>query len=584
MGGPDDPEAGAAYIGSQTGPGIGLVNADDGDMWGAGARWNFQPRWQDSAGNFVDPNTGQNYGNWQAYHNHLTGAGGNMANGQNPQPGNVPSLGVPNSGVPNLGAPNVTPGTPTNDNSASSLFPWEQRWTGGFQAPLSPYEQQGLTGLSNFASNGFGTQGAQNFTNSLMGQNGPLSGAQGYLSNVLQGNYLSPNNPYFDQIQQSGQTLLNQQQDRTLRELQSRAAAGGNGLSGALMQQESDYLQGSNAAFDQTMAQLRANQYAAERGYQQGAAGLQDQLVGTQLSGAGLQNQLANTQLGGYGSLMTYGAVPRNLQSNEMQSQYMDWLRSINSMQQAYQYPDQQLMALLTGGGYHGLSQPAYGESPASQLSQYLGLLGNGGNGIDWSGIVNGIGGLFGGDNTTASTDGHPVSYDGGPSSYQDQSWYNNALTAAQAKKNQMQNPTNTGMNAGLGTAGLFLQALNMLFGHGNSGNKGGVQFGGGQGGNGGKSGLNLIDALKNALGGGKQDPFINNATGTPNYGLYQDPIGPGLSDGGNASYWSPTPSDSTGEGTQPWDNMWQNPPIGDSGGGSSDYAPTFENSGNWGD
>lgn len=592
-----DPEQGVGLMGVPTGPGIQLTNPNIGDMWGAGARYNFRQRWQDQQGNFVNPESGEILDNWFTGH----GSGRysvpdrqnvNRVDNSRPAPGggnpiggyhtfnNGGGSGAPgdprwsemgsqlggNNGMQGLtgyGGQTASPGGQGGDQSA--MFPWLQRWTGGTQAPLSPYEQQGLTGISNFVGGGMGLDSSH---------------ANSYLNNIIGGGMLDQNNPYFDQIEQHGQQLLSQSQDRTLREMQSRAAAGGNALSGALMQGEGDYLQGSNAAFQGTMSQMRADQYARERGMQQQAVGMQNDM----------QNQNAQTQMGGYGSLMGWGATPRNIQTNEMQGQYADWLRQITNMRDQYQYPDQMMMGML-GHGYQESYRPQFGDSSAGQLSSLFSLLGqNGGAGIDWGGIIGGIGGLFGGGSgeqpQDQQNDGHLVSYDGvnpaaGPKSYQDSDYYNKALTAEQQKASAAATPKDphAAANAGIGSATLLIQFLNMLFGHGGGGNgksKGGVNFGGGQGGSGSgnRSGKSLWDSIF-----GKKDPthytnqFDNH---TPHGGnLYQDPIGPGLSEGGDdATYWQPPVIDDSGSGVNPWDSMGQNPNIPDSGGDATYWSP----------
>jgi hypothetical protein len=225
------------------------------------------------------------------------------------------------------------------------MYPWLMRWNGPHAAPTTGYENQALSSMSNFAGNGFG-----------------LNGAQNYLQGVMGGQWLNPNNQYFDQIQSSGQNLLKGQQYDALKELQSRAAAGGNALGGALMSSEGRYLNDSNNSFNNMMATLRANQYARERGYMQEAP---NQL-----------NQLSQTGMQGLGQLMNMGAVPRQIEDQEIQGQYNDWLRQINSLREQNRYPDRMAQEFLSSNRYaSGLNQPQYGNSTADQLIPLLAML-----------------------------------------------------------------------------------------------------------------------------------------------------------------------------------------------------------------
>jgi hypothetical protein len=390
-------------------------------------------------------------------------------------------------------------------NLGGDMFPWLQRWTGGFQAPTSPWENQALEGMGNFVGGGMG-----------------LDDSREYLGGILKGNMLDPNNKYFDEIQKNGQVLKDMEDQRAMRELQSRASAGGNALSGALMGAEGDYMRGSNASFNQMMAQLRADQYARERGYQQQAPGM--------------ANDLSRTEMGGYGQLMDQGQVPRNIQTGEMQGQYADWLRQIQGLQGAYQYPDQMGMAMLNQGNYRGYQTPQYGDSGFAQLMALFPMIfgESGAGGVDWGSIINGVGGLFGGGGEggggegdgadQVNPDGHRY-YDAGgvsaaasaPRSYRDNPFYQNALTMEQnkAKQPQMMGQGNGVPGAVGGTAALLMQILKMLAPKDKK--KSNNQFKPGVGGGGGgKEGTN-----------GK-----NRSSGKADPNAYDKPIGPGLNPG----------------------------------------------------
>lgn len=275
-----------------------------------------------------------------------------------PKPGQPPTM--PGMGTQN---PQFNPYPSGSQTLGQPMFPWLMRWTGGFANPMSQYENQALNNMSNFAGSGFG-----------------LGGAQNYLTDVMGGAWLDPNNKYFNQIQDAGSQLLKGQQYDTLKRLGSSAAAGGNGLSGARLAAEGRYLSDSNQAFDQMMAQLRANQYAAERGYMQQAP---NQL-----------NDISRTQLGGLNQLMDMGAIPRQIQDAETRGQYNDWIRQIGALRDEYRYPDQLATAFLGTNKYPGYQDPKYGNSTADQLLPLLAML-FGGGGKGGNGLVS-----FGGGNT----------------------------------------------------------------------------------------------------------------------------------------------------------------------------------------
>lgn len=281
---------------------------------------------------------------------------------------------LPGTGQPNTGGVNPYPSG--SQTLGQPMYPWLMRWTGGHQAPMSDYENQALGDMSNYAKYGFG-----------------LGGAQDYLNREMGGQWLFPNNPYFDQIETAGSNLLKGQQYDTLKRIGSSAAAGGNGLSGARLAAEGRYLSDSNQAFNQMMAELRANQYARERGYMHEDP---NQLM-----------DLSRTEMSGLGQLMNMGAVPRNIQTQEMQGQYQDWLRQIGALRDEYRYPDQLATAFLGTNKYPGYQDPKYGNSTADQLLPLLAMLFGGGGKGGGNGLVSfgngGSGGVGSGNNGSTS-------------------------------------------------------------------------------------------------------------------------------------------------------------------------------------
>ncbi len=292
-----------------------------------------------------------------------------------PNPQN-PNDDEPNNGPPNQGGlpPSASPGFGGYSSFPSGaetlgqpMYPWLQRWSGPFSTPMSGYENQALQGMSQGANRGFG-----------------LGQGRDYLNDVLQGDWLHPNNQYFDQIESMGGDLLRRQQDDTLARIASSMAAGGTGLSGARTAAEGRYLTDSNQSFNQMMAQLRADQYARERGYMQEAPGMLSDLSGREMQG--------------YGQLFGMGALPRQISDREIQGQYQDWLRQIGSLEDAYHYPDQLSLAFLGANRYPGYQNQQYGNSTLDNLLPLLAtLFGAGGENSVGSQIGSALGNLLGG-------------------------------------------------------------------------------------------------------------------------------------------------------------------------------------------
>jgi hypothetical protein len=406
-------------------------------------------------------------------------------------------------------------------NFGQQMFPWLQPYGGGFTAPMSPYEQNALGGYSNFVQGGMG-----------------LNNAGNYLNNELGGQYLNlSSNPYLQQIQQGEQGIKDYNDQQALSRIGSSMALGGNALSGAKLGATSDYMRNSNNAFESLMGQLMNQNYGMERGLQSQAP---NQLA-----------NLANTASGGYSQLFGMGALPRSLQQNDLNAQYQDFLRQTGGMQNAYNSPDQQILQMLYGGGYHGQYQPQYG---SSTLDQIAGLLG--GSNIDWGSILGSLGGLFGGSGGTdtqgaaTATDGQVIGYDAtpgttGPANYYDKNWYLNALTNAEAQQAQSAAAAKNGPNT---TVPAILTLLLSMLGKsgGSNKSKSGIGLGGpGGGGPGGKSAGSSDPGYTTSGGrtygndksywnasnqnpadqmGGANDPFADpfNTPGSP---YYQDPL-----------------------------------------------------------
>jgi hypothetical protein len=394
---------------------------------------------------------------------------------QSSQPADVVGGGSGGSGGGGGTVPNTTPTTntgqtpaPTTPNTGAanpgtfgqSMYPWLMPWGGNYTAPMSGYEQGALGGYNNFVQGGMG-----------------LNPAGGYLNNVLSGQYLNMNtNPYLQQIQQGEQGMKNYNDQQALNKIGNSMALGGNAMSGARLGATSDYMRNSNNAFESMMGQLMNQNYQGERGLMSQAPG--------QLA------NLANTAGSGYAQLFGMGALPRQLQQNDLTSQYQDFLRQGQGMQSAYQTPDQQIMSMLYGGGYKGQYQPIYGSSTLDQIAGNLGS-----SGIDYASLFNSLLG------SNTGADGQVIGYDsaapvGGPSNYYDKNWYLNALTNAEAQQQQSIANAQKGPNT---TIPAILTLLTSLLGGkksgGVGGRTGGINGGSGSGGGGKQS---LIDAIMN--------------------------------------------------------------------------------------
>jgi hypothetical protein len=265
------------------------------------------------------------------------------------------------------------------------MYPWLSGYQGQFTAPMSAEQNQGLQGISSFVG------GGEN-----------LGGAQGYINNVLSGQYLSPStNPNLQAYINSLSGIHDYQDNLERQRIGSSMAAGGNALSGARASAEEEYQNESNNQYQNQIASLLNSNYQNERGLQNSAVPLQ----------MGLSNEM----LGGNQALMQAGGVPQQLSQNDLNAQYGDYLRQISGMQQAYNQPEQQALALLHSG-YPGQTQTQYGPSAASTweslLAGLLGssgggsalgsLLGGGSGGSGGGGLLGALGSLFGGGSSGA--------------------------------------------------------------------------------------------------------------------------------------------------------------------------------------
>jgi hypothetical protein len=349
----------------------------------------------------------------------------------NPTPGTQVDVG---GGPP----PGGGGGGPNPGNFGQPLYPWLMPYGGQFTAPMSPFEQNAMGGYFDFLNGGMG-----------------LNSSRDYLNNVLSGQYVDLNrNPYIGQISDAMRGLKDYEDTQGLARLRSSSAAGGSAMGGAELGAESDFLRNSGNQFNALMGQLMNENYARERGFQTQAPGQE----------AGLSSLLSQ----GYGQGFNMGGLPRQLQQNDLNAQYQDYLRQVNGMQQMFQYPDTLTNQLLYGGGFRGQTPNQYGNSFGEMLT---GLLGQGGGNIDWSGILNGIGGLFGGggsgtsDPMVQSYDGTPMGYDAtptfGPRGYGDAGWYNQQLTNQQNQMAAQQAKNQNGPNStALGILALLMQLL----------------------------------------------------------------------------------------------------------------------------
>ena len=84
------------------------------------------------------------------------------------------------------------------------------------------------------------------------------------------------------------------------------------------------------------------------------------------------------------------GALPRQLQQNDYNAQYQEFLRQTGQYKDQFRYPDQLALEQLHAG-YPGSSNPNYGNSTADQLLPILAMLLGGGGGSGGSGGTSGL-------------------------------------------------------------------------------------------------------------------------------------------------------------------------------------------------
>jgi len=421
-------------------------------------------------------------------------------------------------------------------NFGQPMNPWDMPYQGTFTAPMNPWENKAMEGYGSFVQGGQGMGGATN-----------------YLNDVLSGKYLNlDSNPWLKQIQSGMQGMKGYQDEDAIRRIQSSMAAGGNAMSGANAGAQSDYMGKSNSAFEALMGQLMNQNYGMERGFMDRAPGELGQIAGQQ--GAG------------YGQLFNMGGVGRNIQQNDLNRQYEDFIRQTGNMRDDYRYPDTLTGQLLYGGGYHGQTPNQYGNSP-------MDIIGGAAGGIDWQSLYDTLFGGGGGGSTNTEVpadtgvqfDGVPLGYDAssvaGPVGYGDTDWYNKALTAAQAKsaadrEKVLHPPTNTGASV----AAMILQMLKQ-------GSKRGA--GGGGGSRGGPGGGSLFDQIKGLF---SKNPYPAGSRANQEWAQNFTAGGAPRTPGMEAPYYS-------GDGS---DNMPG--PIGYtpenplSGGGTGSFADIYNN------
>ena len=253
---------------------------------------------------------------------------------------------------------------PTGAQTAGApMYPWYMPYGGQFTAPMSGAQNQGLAGAQRFA-----------------GSN-PYGAAQSYNNTLLSGGFMGSADPYLQQIRQGMQGTKNQQDADAQQQIASAMAAGGNALSGARLAANARYMDQSNNNFNTTMGNLDYGNLAREEA----------------LRNQGVQQAMGlnSGEMGMYGNLMGMGAVPQQLEQHELNSQYGDWVRQIQAMQQGDQQNTNNALALLrTNPGGH---QPQYGTSQAAGWAGLLsGLFGGGNGGGLFGGGQNGQGGLGG--------------------------------------------------------------------------------------------------------------------------------------------------------------------------------------------
>lgn len=354
----------------------------------------------------------------------------------------------------------------------SDSMPWLNTYNGAYSAPLNDTQNNAISGIENFRNGGGGGGGGGDFN---------MSGGGGQRNQETRFKY-DPTD--FSQIQDSGQTIKDLNDAKNLKEMQSRAAAGGNALSGALLSAEGDYGRGSDADFQNTMGQLRfgdlSNQRSLNNALNQTRIGANAQMESSRMS-AGAQTAAARMSAGvanrglDLESLRDQFAMGNRGQDSanaELAGQYGEFNRQANAYRDAYQYPDQ-LGSNIMSHGYPGSHENSFGGSGSDALQAFLAQQGGEG-GTDWASL---LGNMFGGGD---SSSGDGVGYDG-PTDYRDSAGYLSALDRGQA--NQRANQAKLGKASGGKKAMTILAMLAQILGMGKGGKKGGSKGAGGGGG-----------------------------------------------------------------------------------------------------
>ena len=267
----------------------------------------------------------------------------------------------------------VSPFPSGAQTAGGDMYPWYQSYQGQFTAPMSNEQNQALQNQSNFA-----------------GSN-PLSTAGDYNEQLLRGDFLDSNDPNIERIRQGMQGTKNTQDADARAQIASLMAAGGNALSGARMAADQRYQNQSDNNFNTLMGNLSYNNVGR-------AEALRNQ-------GVGQAEGLTRGQSGLNESLMNMGSVPQAMQQHDLNSQYNDWTRQIQSMEHGDQQNTANDLALLRINPQGNAAR--YGDSGATTNAALISaLLGGGGAGGQGGGLLNQLLGLLGGSGSGGSKTG----------------------------------------------------------------------------------------------------------------------------------------------------------------------------------
>jgi len=198
------------------------------------------------------------------------------------------------------------PGFDTAMNEMSGMAPGlagklGEAYGGDRTAQMDPLQQAAYQKFSQYMNSG----GSGNYMNDPQYQQ-----AKGLRGDVLGGKYLEQDNPLVDYTRNK---LMTEQVPDAMEQARRRQSIRGNYYSKAAVDQETDIMDNANDA----MAGVYANQYGGELNRQMG-------MIDPAMRTAQTEGQVPMTDIN---QMIQMGEFPRQLEQQEMDTQYNEWLR-----------------------------------------------------------------------------------------------------------------------------------------------------------------------------------------------------------------------------------------------------------------